>query len=535
MTVTFVTPPGRLADTLEPIVFTATDTVLAVSVEFRYEDGNGLWETVYQDSRFSHAYASSIIAGTQWTVRRSTPWPADLRVLVDEATGAAGGPNPPSGPPPAISTTSSIGTIGTYATANHTHAHGDQPGGTLHAAATSSSAGFMAPADKAKLDGIAAGAGPTTPLTTFAPLAVTKAAAAAGSATEAARADHKHDVSTAPPASIQPGTTSSEGAASTLARSDHVHGVITAAPVALGLALSAGSANSFARSDHVHVHGDQPGGSLHAEATTSAAGFLGAADKTRLQNVIGEIAPATPSYLTANTEVVALPGSRQLIFGTGLDSDYSVDGELTVTATGGGTGSLALEYAWEVTDYDALMLLSPDPVADKHKFALVRNSGYDANGNEILDHSTWQYMGQLEPARRGAPGLRDIGADDSIWRNHTTLDSQSGGGGGGGEVVQLESDRAVEPGDVDAVMWNNGYTLTLDVDTFPESGSLLMLTHVPGAYVEPGADVQILSASVGAWSSAWRYKVVPGGSILIVHLGAGAWHITGSYELEGIA
>lgn len=146
MTVTFVTPPGRLADTLEPIVFTATEPVLAVSAEFRYEDGNGLWwETVYQDGRFSHAYASSIIAGTQWTVRRSTPWPADLRVLVDEK---------PAPPPPPINgqgwgvifesnlleTPRNFTTLGSYAIAGATWwlkgAFGPTPGGYVSTAFT---------------------------------------------------------------------------------------------------------------------------------------------------------------------------------------------------------------------------------------------------------------------------------------------------------------------------------------------------------------------------------------------------------------
>lgn len=143
MTVTFLTPPGRLADTLTPIVFTVTEGVIAVSAEFRWEDGNGLWETIYQDGRFSYAYSGSTIAGGTWTVRRSTPWPADVRVLVDEAASGGGGPNPPSSAPPPIGAVSVIGAIGAYATETHTHAHGDQAGGTLHEEATDLEAGFM--------------------------------------------------------------------------------------------------------------------------------------------------------------------------------------------------------------------------------------------------------------------------------------------------------------------------------------------------------------------------------------------------------
>jgi len=52
------------------------------------------------------------------------------------------------------------------------------------------------------------------------------------------------------------------------------------APAAVGTA-AAGADSKASRSDHVHAHGNQAGGSLHANATTSAAGFQSAADKTK--------------------------------------------------------------------------------------------------------------------------------------------------------------------------------------------------------------------------------------------------------------
>lgn len=61
-----------------------------------------------------------------------------------------------------------------------------------------------------------------TRVTTAAPANVTKAAAAVGTAFDAARSDHKHDVTTAAP-STATGTTNTEGTATSLARSDHVH------------------------------------------------------------------------------------------------------------------------------------------------------------------------------------------------------------------------------------------------------------------------------------------------------------------------
>jgi hypothetical protein len=58
-------------------------------------------------------------------------------------------------PPVTIGTTNQEGDAGTLVRSNHVHAHGDQPGGSLHALATPDPggvAGFMSPADKEKLD-----------------------------------------------------------------------------------------------------------------------------------------------------------------------------------------------------------------------------------------------------------------------------------------------------------------------------------------------------------------------------------------------
>ena len=57
--------------------------------------------------------------------------------------------------------------------------------------------------------------------TGVAPADVTKAVAAEGTSAAIARADHKHDVSTAAPSNI--GTANAEGTATSLGRSDHIH------------------------------------------------------------------------------------------------------------------------------------------------------------------------------------------------------------------------------------------------------------------------------------------------------------------------
>lgn len=60
--------------------------------------------------------------------------------------------------PVSVGTANAEGNADSFARSNHVHAHGDQAGGTLHAAATTSANGFMSSADKTKLDGVQAGA-----------------------------------------------------------------------------------------------------------------------------------------------------------------------------------------------------------------------------------------------------------------------------------------------------------------------------------------------------------------------------------------
>ena len=102
-----------------------------------------------------------------------------------------------------------------------THAASHRGGGSdVIDNATTTVAGLMSGTDKTKLDGISASA---AALTASAPENVTKATAAVGVATAAARADHKHDVATASASSLTPGGSNAEGASTSLARADHTH------------------------------------------------------------------------------------------------------------------------------------------------------------------------------------------------------------------------------------------------------------------------------------------------------------------------
>ena len=121
-------------------------------------------------------------------------------------------------------------------------------------------------------------------LATTNPADVTKSAAITGVGTTSARADHKHDVSTATPATtaVVIGNSAAEGTATSLSRSDHQHTVSGGTPVAIGTTNSNGTATTFARSDHVHNHGAQTSGTLHAVATGSVNGFMSSTDKSKL-------------------------------------------------------------------------------------------------------------------------------------------------------------------------------------------------------------------------------------------------------------
>ena len=243
---------------------------------------------------------------------------------VTKATAAIGSSGEPAradhkhdistGAPSAIGTANAEGSATSLARSDHVHDHGSQTSGTLHAVATTSVAGFESAADKTKLDGIASGA---AALTSSAPANVTKAAAVVGSATDAAKADHKHDITTAAPSSI-------------------------------GTANAEGSAISLARSDHVHDHGAQTSGTLHAVATTSVAGFESAADKTKLDGLtpINTLILAS-DFTVTNAGLTNVPG---MSFAVTAGKAYRVE-VFGVTSADNTTGDIALDVVADAATF----------------------------------------------------------------------------------------------------------------------------------------------------------------------------------------
>jgi len=108
--------------------------------------------------------------------------------------------------------TNTVGTGTGLARATHVH--------QLPALVSTTVDGFMAATDKVRLDGMASNAAALTATT---PVAVDSGTAALGSATVAARGDHKHSVSTNIPSTLVVGGSNVQGTNASLTRSDHVH------------------------------------------------------------------------------------------------------------------------------------------------------------------------------------------------------------------------------------------------------------------------------------------------------------------------
>jgi hypothetical protein len=147
-----------------------------------------------------------------------------------------------------------------------------------------------------------------------APADVTKAAAAVGTSVTLARADHKHDVSTAAAATI-------------------------------GTANAEGSATSLARSDHGHDHGSQSTATHHAVATSGANGFMSSTDKAKLDTVQGGTDTLASGTVTISTATITA-NSRIVVtmkdFGAGAITGLAALAVPVATRTPGAPGSFVV-------------------------------------------------------------------------------------------------------------------------------------------------------------------------------------------------
>lgn len=115
----------------------------------------------------------------------------------------------------------------------------------LQQEATASNPGYMPASAASKLDGVEAGA-TNTPLSNSNPSDVTRSTAQAGTAAEAARVDHKHNVEVGSPVDV--GTSNAMGAGTSVALASHVHN-LPFSTVASVLGTAAGANQYVFRSD----------------------------------------------------------------------------------------------------------------------------------------------------------------------------------------------------------------------------------------------------------------------------------------------
>lgn len=137
-------------------------------------------------------------------------------------------------------------------------------------------AGVQGPEGPQGPQGIQGPAGPQPPLSSATPAAV-GAAGSAGFAVEASKADHVHagvQLTATAPVNVT-ALTAVVGVATDAARSDHKHNISTEAPVALGAANAIGVGSSLARADHVHIYptaaqvGAEASGAVATHAATA--------------------------------------------------------------------------------------------------------------------------------------------------------------------------------------------------------------------------------------------------------------------------
>ncbi|MFW6369171.1 MAG: hypothetical protein ACOC0J_01155 [Myxococcota bacterium] len=180
------------------------------------------------------------------------------------------------------------GTDPAFSRADHAHEHGNLTGGSHHAVATAAAHGFFDKDNVAPLEAL----------------------------TDGSNADsyHTHDGL----------------------------GLSTDTPQEIGTA-AAGTSTDASPSDHIHAHGDQDGGTLHAEASAAAAGFLGTDDYDKLQNI------ETGSTSTSVGDGASIDADSSTAFGanTAAGAGGTAVGAMadasaaTATAVGNGTTASA--------------------------------------------------------------------------------------------------------------------------------------------------------------------------------------------------
>ena len=193
MTDVYVPPSNTTLPTLStPIEVIADDDIVTMTISY---GPNRPTEAVFRRGQFLFPFLHSSRQGNTYTVIRDGGWPSDFEVFPDEVGG------------------SGVSYDGPFVLAS---ADGDLPNGRVIQGGTNITVTDGGPGGVITISATYA-----APTAGGAPLNISRSAALAGTSTNYAREDHKHDVDTDVPVSV--GTSNLEGTATTLARSDHQH------------------------------------------------------------------------------------------------------------------------------------------------------------------------------------------------------------------------------------------------------------------------------------------------------------------------
>lgn len=154
-----------------------------------------------------------------------------------------------------------------------------------------------------------------------------------------------------------------------------------ATPASVAATAAAGVQAGFARADHQHAHGNLAGGSLHSTATSLSAGFMSAADKSKVDGLAtvatsGDYADLTGKPTLFSGSYADLSGKPTLFSGSYADLTNK-PGTATSTAAG----------FMSSTDKQALDSLFQDSLSQSGAFAIQSYSTVASTGdyNDLIN------------------------------------------------------------------------------------------------------------------------------------------------------
>lgn len=235
------------------------------------------------------------------------------------------------GLPVSIGTSSQPGTSGQASRADHVHAHDNQPGGALHALATETTPGFLNNTDQAKLNAL----DPAEIILRDGSVAF----------------NQNVDVGSNRITNVSSPVNPTDVVTLSFLNNSFANEIVFDNPVSIGTLNLDGTSSFLARADHVHAHDDQPGGTLHALATTVTPGFLGESDKTKLDALdTNEIIVRDGSIaFTGNVEF----GGNRLINAMDPVMPQDVATRAWVEANAGADNVLILDTVQDIRDMAA--------------------------------------------------------------------------------------------------------------------------------------------------------------------------------------